>query len=370
MIYHHPFPIPDKGTSGSKVRIPRMAEAFENIGFQVYIVSGFAKERKKAIEELKTNIRSGKKIEFLYSESSTSPSLISKKNILHPFMDYDFFKFCKNHLIPTGLYYRDIYWVFDHNKFSPWIKGFFARKLYQYDWLGYERSVDHLFLPTSSMKTALPRDWPDPRVSELPPGCNIIKTHDRDKYNRDNHCLNLFYVGGITPPLYDLHPLFQSILNVSEVLLTVCCRDFEWEEVSHYYEPFDRNKINIVHVSGKDLIQYYQSTDIFTLVRKPDPYLNFVFPVKVFETLGHGVPILTTPGTEIAKFIAREKVGWVIDLDQLSDFLSSIQANPQDISAKRKHIEDVRKKHTWETRARTVVETLSRKKDYNPIKNI
>ena len=360
MIYHHPFPIPEKGISGSKVRIPRMAEAFANIGFQVNLVSGFAKERKKAIERIKTDIRNGEKIEFLYSESSTAPSLISKKNLLHPFVDINFFRYCKNHLIPTGLYYRDVYWVHGHNKYSPWIKGFLARKLYQYDWLCYEHSVDHLFLQTSSMKTALPGDWPDTHVSELPPGCNIFRTHDRDKSNKNNHCLNLFYVGGITPPLYDLLPLFQSILNVNEVHLTVCCRDFEWKEVHHYYEPFDRNKIDIVHVSGKGLIQYYQSSDIFTIVRKPDPYLNFVLPVKVFEALGHGAPILTTPGTETAKFIVREKVGWVIDLDQLSDFLSSIQTNPQDIIAKRKHIEEIRKNHTWETRAHSVVETLSR----------
>ena len=78
MIYHHPFPLPEKGTSGSKVRISQMAEAFKQIGFHVNTVAGYAKERREAIAIIKTDLRSGKKIDFLYSESSTIPSLISK----------------------------------------------------------------------------------------------------------------------------------------------------------------------------------------------------------------------------------------------------------------------------------------------------
>ena len=370
MIYHHPFPIPMEGTSGSKVRIAQMVTAFRNIGYEVELVSGYAKERKEILKRIFEETKRGRVFDFAYSESSTAPSLISKRNILNPLLDYHFFSWCRNHSIPIGLYFRDIHWKFGMNKFTPRTKHAIAVLLYWYDWLVYLMTLDFIFLQSLQMKYALLTKWPENRLATLPPGCHIIKNNGHHNNRKESLQLKLFYVGGVTPPLYDLRTMINAVSREDDVVLTICCRRDEWKDVQSYYKDIDFTKTKIVHVSGKGLNLYYQEADVFLLMWRQNPYLDFVLPVKLFESIGHGVPILTTKGTESGRFVEKEKIGWVISLDKINEFLSFLKTHPDEITAKRNRVDDVRETHTWEVRARTVVETLSRIKDYNSIKNI
>lgn len=55
------------------------------------------KKEKKKIKKIKSNIKEGIKYDFLYSESSTEPTLLTEKNHipLYPFLDFGFLKYCK-----------------------------------------------------------------------------------------------------------------------------------------------------------------------------------------------------------------------------------------------------------------------------------
>ena len=79
------------------------------------VVSGYAKERKKRFDEIKTQVKNGVKFDFLYSESSTMPTILTEPHHMpiHPFVDFSLFRFCKKNGIKIGLFYRDIYWKFD-----------------------------------------------------------------------------------------------------------------------------------------------------------------------------------------------------------------------------------------------------------------
>lgn len=105
-IVHIPNHIEKSGKSGSNIRPIKMKQAFEENGYLVEYISGYGTERKVQINKIKRNIRNGIKYDFLYSESSTMPTLLTEKNHLprYPFLDFSFFKFCKKNGIKIGLF--------------------------------------------------------------------------------------------------------------------------------------------------------------------------------------------------------------------------------------------------------------------------
>ena len=107
--------------SPSHIRPMKMLEAFQFIGYEVDVIEGDGGKRKESINNIKKRILSGIKYEFLYSESSTMPTLLTEKNHLpiYPCLDFSFFSFCKRYGIPIGLFYRDIYWCFPEYYTSP-----------------------------------------------------------------------------------------------------------------------------------------------------------------------------------------------------------------------------------------------------------
>ena len=114
IIFHIPLPLDEIAQSGSRIRPLKMLSAFENLGFEVNIVSGYGKQRKTKIKSLINRIKKGEKFDFIYSESSTQPTLLTEKHHYPTFpnLDFNFFKFCKKNGIKISLFYRDIQWRF------------------------------------------------------------------------------------------------------------------------------------------------------------------------------------------------------------------------------------------------------------------
>ncbi|MDY6878143.1 MAG: glycosyltransferase [Chloroflexota bacterium] len=369
MIFHHPLPIRSEGTSGSQVRPFRMSKAFKQIGYQVELVAGYADERKKTIERIKKDVLKGRKFEFIYSESLTNPMLLSEKYHFptHPLLDFGFFKWLKKRGVPVGFFYRDAYWRFpEYNTQVPWHKRAVLVPFFWYDWLQYLHLVDHLFLPSLAMKEILPSQWPDNRVSALPPGCNISSLSKQHALKTSPPGLELLYVGGITPPFYDLTPTIEAVGSLDHVCLTVCCRASEWEKFRSYYTPIDSAKIRIVHTHGKELEAYYATADIFVLVRSLHPFSVIAMPVKLFEALGYGVPIVTSGGTEVAHFVEREGIGWIVSSqDEFRPLLSYLRVHPEETADKQRRVRVVQNRHTWVKRAQMVAGTLTTAADRN-----
>lgn len=94
-----------------------MFQAFQELGYVVDVVWGRASERKAKINEIKQNVSRGIQYDFIYSESSTMPTLLTEPNHIpiSPTIDFGFFSWAKNG-IPICLFYRDIHWRFEHYK--------------------------------------------------------------------------------------------------------------------------------------------------------------------------------------------------------------------------------------------------------------
>jgi len=53
-----------------------------------------------------------------------------------------------------------------------------------------------------------------------------------------------------------------------------------------------------VHASGRDLDPLYDEADAVAVVLRPHDYLGFAMPVKLFEAMAYGLPVVASAGTE------------------------------------------------------------------------
>ena len=323
-IFHIPNKLDETGMSGSQVRPRKMLAAFKSIGYDVDVVMGYGAERKASIKEIKKKINSGVKYDFIYSESSTMPTLLTEKNHLpkYPTLDFGFFKFCKKRGVKIGLFYRDMYWKFPiyHESVSG-IKYYAAILLYKYDLKQYAKMLDKFYVPNNKIEAYL-NDRLCNMIEELPPGCekDIVKCKERESFflNRLNNFdqkLNLFYVGGLGGQ-YDFEKLIKGIRNLSGVYLTICCREREWEENKERLLPYFSERIKIVHKSGKALDELYAKADICMAYFKPDEYREMAMPIKLFEYISNLTPVIASTNTATSSFVEKNHIGWCIDYSE------------------------------------------------------
>ena len=356
MIFHLPIKIMTDRPSGSHIRPAKMMAAFVDIGYRVEVISGYGRERKRKIKFLKRQIDRGVHYDFVYSESSTLPTLLTEKHHLplYPLLDFGFFKFCREHRLKICLYYRDIHWLFAHYQSRVKIyKQWIARIFYHYDLRQYNRLCDILYLPSLPMADYLP--WLKvAHVESLWPG------HDRtneqapkDSANPAN-LLTILYVGGIGFH-YDLQLLYAAVAGNTKLRLIVCTRKQEWETSRHRY-PQSEN-IEIVHKSGAQLTEIYRRAHLAALFVKPDAYWRFAMPLKLFEYLGHQKPILAVRGTCCGNFVEKHEVGWTLPYGRtdLENLLRNLSMNRHLIQTRQNNIRKILPLHTWKARARQVV---------------
>ncbi len=362
-IYHLPNFIDHNRKSGSHIRPLKMLNAFKNNGYEVDFISGYGKERKESIARIKNNIKQGIKYDFLYSESSTMPTLLTEKNHIpkYPFLDFSFFKFCKKNNIKIGLFYRDMYWKFDdYKKDVSILKRMISVPMYKYDLHMYKKYVDILYLPSIEMGEYLPKSFDRKKIKALPPGIDKNKIKEFKKHKG----FNIFYVGGVSKigSLYDLSKL-MSIVNIDKnISVTVCCRKDDWYKVKDDYKPFLNKQISIVHKSGEELDEYFYNADLCSLIFPYDLYRSFAIPIKLFDYLSYGVPIISTDRNVAATFIKKNDLGVVVkyDDDDIRKCILSLMKDGNILQRKRESIKKSITNEKWEDRALTVERDLNR----------
>lgn len=363
-IFHIPNAVDPNGKSGSQVRPMKLLKAFEDIGYKVDVIMGNNAQRKAAIREVMNKIKSGLHYDFMYSESSTMPTLLTDSHHLptHPFMDFGFMKFCRRKKIKVGLFYRDVYWQFaDYYHTVPWYQRLVTIPLYKYDLRSYNRHLDHLYLPSMRMSRYTDK-WVKIESDSLPPGAiydeSIVAERKTYFQKMPPKQIKIFYVGGIggAGSVYDLTMFVRTIKGMENIKLTICCRKAEWEGVKTEYEPYLTDDIQVVHEYGDNLKRYYLETDICTCFFKTGEYRNMAMPIKVFEYLGYVTPVIVTKGSEAGDFVEKNDIGWSVEYNEeaLSETLNIIAKRWDMI--REKHLNSIQclDENTWQARARQV----------------
>lgn len=360
IIFHIPNHLNKDFPSGSQIRPLKMLHAFRDIGYEPDVVMGYGKERKKQIEQIKKRIKNGQKYDFVYSESSTMPTALTEKNHFprYPFLDFSFFKFCKQQHIPIGLFYRDIYWKFREYQTDNFLKRTISNFFYRYDIKKYNKLIDTLYLPSLEMANYLRPELSEGlRIKALPPG--IEKLPEITKKEMSS-VINVFYVGGIGK-LYKFPLLMKVVSQIPEYHLVVCVRREEWEYEKESYLPYINKNIEIIHLKGDDVKRYLENATVASIFLKPNEYRNFAMPLKLFEYLEHGKPIIATSGTAVGDFVKTNDVGWTIDYEekQLFDLLKTIKEKSEELIKKQQNIIKFAPEITWKNRAKRVNKDLT-----------
>ncbi len=366
MIFYHPIPIKENGASASAIRPYKMLAAFRSLGIDVDEVTGYGRERKQKIQDIKNNIKKGIKYDFAYGENTTLPFLLTEPSHypLYPFLDYFFFKWLNENKIPFGLFYRDIYWRFpEFRKGLSFYKWATPLPFHYIDIFMIKKFITHLFLPSKRMADFLPGKNISATISSLPSGSELFFN---GIFSETINTIEFFYVGGVTPPNYDLSPMFDFFSNTQQnVHLNLCCREKEWLEIEKWkrYKKIPTKNITIYHYKGKELHALWLKAHVFLALWENVSYRNFAMPFKISEAIGYGVPIITTRNTAAGDFVKENDFGWAIEPtpQALSNLIERLKANPNFIKNKKEKIVSKQKEHTWEARALKVISTLTAK---------
>lgn len=354
IVYHAPYPMDWNATTASRIRPARMLEAFRE-RYEVHEIIGYPADRRRAFAELKKRVKAGDKVAFAYSESSTQPNLLatSVKKGVDPLLEQRIFTYLKRHGIPLGQFYRDVYWMFpDQLTTVPPIRKAIMRWLYRYDLRVLDRAGAHLFVPSDKMGEMLPAFAG--RFSALPSATTPVDS----SYPAN---LSLFYVGGIGPH-YQMHELFKAVARVPEVRLTACFPVAGWDSVKDDYDQYMGGNIRVIHATNKELPPYYADSSAALLFVQPSEYRDFAAPMKFYEALSFGKPIITTRGTHAGRESERLGVGVAIDYDAdaLTALLHSWLDNPQLLEDLQARAREVRLSERWSDRVSQVAAQLRR----------
>lgn len=355
MIFHTSYRLNPDSVSASAIRPIRMKEAFEQAGFEVFDLTGTARERKAKFAILKGEVAAGKQFSFMYSESSTIPPMIGDPNHLpHLFIDAQIFSWLKKKDIPQSVFYRDIYWRFDDyvaRVGKPLAST--IRPMYKAELALYRRFMTKVYVPSLEMAAHVP-ELSGTDVEALPPGGKNVDCP------APNHPLHLLYVGGVGAH-YQLDELVGAVKAAPNVTLTICTAHERWTGVARQYAIEDYPNIRVVHRSGPGLGELYREANIAAIMVNPSHYWGFAVPVKLFEYVNYGKPILVSEKTLAGDIVARNGWGWTIPNNRadIHGTLEELARCPERIEDATSRVLAARPRHTWVARAQQVAADLT-----------
>ncbi|MDR0314667.1 MAG: glycosyltransferase [Oscillospiraceae bacterium] len=359
----------DNNRSGSSVRPVKMYEAFKNIGLKVKLLEGQNNNRKKRKRNVKEILRWLKtnRPKICYIEPPSGPFFCS--------IDLYLMLNLKRLNIPIGLFYRDAYWMFpdlyasDMNKLKMKLIEMMSKR----DLAVFKKTCAHLFFPSKTMIEELKFDM---ECSDLPPGC-VFRDID-DMIEEDNMrirsapILTYFYVGGVSK-YYGTKIMLNAFKDINKDKRTadlICvCREDEWHRFFKEEDYINQQWLKLYHVSGDEkLSELYKKADICVLSLLKSTYMDFAVPIKTFEYMSYGKPILSTSCNEIQRIIESNNMGWVVcdNEESMKEKIMYLCTSREEIMTAKKNSIAALSDNTWEKRAQTVVDTLhGYLKDFN-----
>lgn len=318
--------------SGSSVRPKKIYDAFVEEGYKISLLTGLQNrkmERWKNVWKYFKEIRKND-YEFCYVEPPAGPMF----NLCDHLMLFYISKIKK---VNVGLFYRDAYW-----KFANWydvkgLKKMVINTMHRFDLFVIKNTCKKMYFPTNMMGDLF--DFKD--KEPLPPGCEIV-----DITRNEIDSVEIIYVGGLSEQ-YGGKLLLESLDKVNndrKMNLHVVCR----EDDKKYLEGYEnKDWIHLYHVSGDELLEVYKKANVAIIPRKVDFYMDFAMPVKLFEYISYGLPIITTKCKEVAKFVSENNIGVVCDDNVDSLYKSLINMKLSDIDEYSKNVQITRKNNTW-----------------------
>jgi glycosyltransferase involved in cell wall biosynthesis len=147
----------------------------------------------------------------------------------------------------------------------------------------------------------------------LPPGGHISYKSEEAQF--PSKIERAIYVGGVSHA-YGTNLLLEAfdLINRERKLdLELVCRKDEYISLRPIFGKYGEAEwLHVHHLWGKSLGQVYHRSAIAVVPVRKDTYNDLAMPVKLFEYLSYGLPIVTTDCTEMADFVRRNRIGIVV----------------------------------------------------------
>jgi hypothetical protein len=358
-IFHHPLPLLSKASSGSMLRPIRMLDAFKALGLEMYPVVGYGADRKKHIALIKQMIKSGDNYSFCYFETATIPATSTEPHHLPLFgeMDLDFLRWLRYMHVPVGVFYRDAQWklLFSEETAKKRIKRRLIHAFYLRELAILMKTASRFYVPSFQFA-----QWLGianlPQLGLLPPGCEL----GHEVVMKSEVLQTILYVGGISQPIYDIRPLLETAALLPAICFKLVCRVAE-ANASGLSAGLPGN-VSMVSVDSTGIGAYYEEARLFAMLVAPGEYFSVAMPVKLFEALSYGLPVVAIHGSAAADFIQRHGIGWTVRSSKEAAVLINRLLEPgnPELDQVRCRVLIVANDHSWIQRARQVVDDLGK----------
>ena len=316
-----------------KVRIHQMAAAFQRIG-SVTTLACYRAERRDRLRPLLNRV-DWSQVDGVYVESASSTAIPA---------DIAFLRGVRRRGVPVGIFVRDAYQFFPELYPPKGLKGRVLSGLYRLTLSAYARYATMLFVPSDGLSAAIRQ----PRAQTLPPGVEW-RPRPASVGVRPNQVI---YVGagGAHDGVDRLVAAMTAVHDRRpDARLVLVMRPNEALGLS--FPPF----VTRISASGQDLSSWLWSSQLAAIPRVNTAYHQLAMPVKLFDYLGHGLPVLTTGPSEAASLVKAASVGWVTDdrVDAMAQGL--LRALDEPIGGRMSSLSAFARENTWDARARTVL---------------
>jgi hypothetical protein len=353
IIFHYPGPLFTSTDTGEKKRPKKILEAFQSLNYDVTILTGHYQERYTQFQKIKNQIS---KFDFIYSENSNMPLSTTGKSKIPNLnsVDYQLFKLAKDANVPSGVFIRDVFWLVKETvKEKGLFKQVIGKILFNHEINHYRNCNSVFFIPADPFKTFLASSKHQ-NFSLLPPGAELINF----KKNEPSAITKFVYVGSCKPPVYQVTNGFQNILNCPNTHLTIISRANEHESIKSTLVA-KQNNLTIISASDLPLSEILQKQDIGLACIDQNEYWGLTIPIKIYDYIGHQMPILTFNNGETAKLIKTNQLGWVLEnAIEIPNFIKNL--TPFEITQKSAVVKNYLKQNTWVDRAKYISTILQK----------
>jgi glycosyltransferase involved in cell wall biosynthesis len=278
-----------------------MMQEFENLGLEILRIENtksYAIGRPRALARTIVTFKSDlwkvlrHRYLFCFSETAHAP-LNALERILY--------RLIKMKGIPLLIYVRDAHWL------MPWYAPRNKEKVlkrHRRDMAYYNEVPDAVFVPTEALAKAIGLE----HFVVLPPGAPEVQRPG--KYANQS----AIYVGG-AGKFYDLDFLYDAFQALKrkhpQFCATLITRPKELPE--ELKEKFEATNTIVVAAVGDALADYYERSSVSLMPLDPDGYADLSMPVKLFEYLAYGLPVVSRNLREPAAFIRENECGVIAD---------------------------------------------------------
>lgn len=331
----------DRGSWGPTVRIGHLRDELRRL-VDLDLVDGYRGARRRALVRYAVSGRL-RGLDGIYVESST---------FLPAELDIAFLGLARSLGIPILTYVRDAYQLFEDYYRTDSLRRWIGARAFGPALRALRAASTRIAVPTAGLARAIGVAAPDAVL--LPPGAPAPVDVERSASAR-----RLLFVGDARLPAHGADRLVAAVelarARGLDVGLDVVCRPGQEPPVPH------PDWLRIRRAEGSGIHRLLGDVLATVIPRPRGPYNDVALPIKLFDYLSYGRPILATDCTEQARVVTDAGAGIVTgdSVPALADAITRFaSASPDELDRWSANAHDAARGASWEHRARRIVDVL------------